>query len=294
MPGVAAPRCAVALECTLAAEPSGDGGLSDFERGKSLGPLLPAGSAAAGVAKDAATAAAAYCAAAGSGHIQATTHLAILFHAGQLEGAKEGLHLQEAERLYTLAAKAGCAHAMCNLATLPTYVSFRTAEQQLSLTKQAAELGHLRAMTNLGSMYETGLQFALAKDPAAALEWWRKAAAADFVMGQFNVGIALRDGIGTSVDHAESVVWLSKAAEQGYGLARYNLAVALCEGKGVAADYARASELYRAEATAGFGPSRRALVSEAPAHSAIGQCLVTPSRLLRGLQYRSLREQSEA
>ncbi len=225
------PAGVAAGECTLG---SGDGGVPDFERGKSLDPLLQSTEAA----KDAAAAAAAYCAAASAGHVEAVTHLAILFHVG--EGVRKDL--AEADRLYELAANAGSAHAKCNLATLPS----RTPEQQLALTREAAELGHLRAMTNLGSMYEAGV--VVEKDLGAALEWWRKAAAADFAIGQFNVGIALRDGLGTAVDRAESVAWLTKAADQGYGLARYNLAVALCEGE--QADHARAAELYRCEAVA--------------------------------------------
>jgi TPR repeat protein len=191
-------------------------------------------------------AAAAYCRAAASGHVEATCHLAILFQVGQ--GVSGGKNTYEADRLYGDAATAGSAHAKCNLAMS----SSQSAPQRVELTKQAAEAGHLQAMCNLGNMYQHGDE-TMPNDAALAFSWWEKAADAGSAIGMYNVGIAFRDGIGVAVDHTMSVTWLTSASDLGYGLAQYNLGVAYTEGKGVASDHAKAAGLYRAAANAGVG-----------------------------------------
>ncbi len=41
----------------------------------------------------------------------------------------------------------------------------------------------------------------------------------------FNLGSALRDGVGVDADKAEAAKWLAAAAEAGVGLAAFSLAV---------------------------------------------------------------------
>ncbi|WP_244514883.1 sel1 repeat family protein [Ensifer sp. LCM 4579] len=70
---------------------------------------------------------------------------------------------------------------------------------------EAAENGHTLAMVNYGvRLVERG-------DPEAALDFYRRAAAAGNSLAAYHLAIAYREGIGTTVDEALAAQWLTAA-----------------------------------------------------------------------------------
>lgn len=169
----------------------------------------------------------------------------------------------------------------------------QNVEEAILWYKKAAAKGHTTAQINLGYCYATGL--GVPRDPAQAVEWFRKPAAyhstAQFNLGlaydegegvpknlsealnwylksatiglpsaQNNVGYAYSVGRGVGKDAGEAIQWYRKAAAQSHGLACYNLGVAYKQGDGVPKDEAIAAEWYRKAAAQGFTVSNPAVL----------------------------------
>src|SRR5919107_1027314 len=64
----------------------------------------------------------------------------------------------------------------------------------LELAQPAAERGDSTAMLTLGMLYLRGA--GVRQDYAAALKWWRDAAALGNIRAQNNIGVIFRDGLG--------------------------------------------------------------------------------------------------
>lgn len=77
--------------------------------------------------------------------------------------------------------------------------------KSLGILGEAAENGHSLAMVNYG------VRLAERGDPEAALEFYRRAAAAGNSLAAYHLGIAYREGIGTTVDEALAAQWLTQA-----------------------------------------------------------------------------------
>jgi TonB family protein len=118
--------------------------------------------------------------------------------------------------------------------------------------RKAAELGEMRAMTNLGVMLATGS--GVAKDEVEAVRWFRKAAEAGNALGMKNLGVAYENGQGVSKDDAEAVRWYRKAAELGEMRAMTSLGFMYENGRGIGKDEAEAVRWYRKAAD--FGEMR--------------------------------------
>ena len=56
----------------------------------------------------------------------------------------------------------------------------------------------------------------MAKDPAEAVKWYRKAAEQGHADARYKLGMVLCGGEGTAQDMAEGTYWLCKAAKQGH------------------------------------------------------------------------------
>lgn len=87
--------------------------------------------------------------------------------------------------------------------------------------------GDADAMFNIGQAYKLGR--AVAKDPAVARDWYRKAALKGHLPAQANLGILLFQ----AGDKAEAVRWLKAAADKNEMRAQYVLGVASWNGDGV-------------------------------------------------------------
>lgn len=105
----------------------------------------------------------------------------------------------------------------------------------LSLKRQA-EAGDAAAQNALGLRYSEGK--GVAKDPAQALVWWRKAADQGEANAQYRLG-EIYNGTysdilyGVPKDAAQAVTWYRKAAEQGYAAAQRRLGVSYLNGEGI-------------------------------------------------------------
>ena len=102
------------------------------------------------------------------------------------------------------------------------------------LFKQAAELGDIAAMLNVGYFLDEGLGVRV--DKAAAMDWYRKAYDLGDASAANNIAILCRE----KNDLPGAADWFAKAAELGDGDALVELAKINVEGQGVPADAAKA------------------------------------------------------
>jgi TPR repeat protein len=92
--------------------------------------------------------------------------------------------------------------------------------------------------------YERGLAYSfgegVAKDPASAFSYFKKAAENNYAPAQYKLGVAYAYAEGTQADLAQSAYWYEKAAMQGHTISQRNLGVMYQNGDGVAQDKTRA------------------------------------------------------
>jgi TPR repeat protein len=100
--------------------------------------------------------------------------------------------------------------------------------------RSAAEHGFRTAQVTWGQMLLDGN--GTAPDPAAALRWFARAAAAGSPEGINMVGRCHELGWGVPVDHAEAAAWYRKAAARGSDWGAYNLGCMLLYGEGLDRD----------------------------------------------------------
>lgn len=94
------------------------------------------------------------------------------------------------------------------------------------------------------ALYEQGQQLALGdgsrRDPAAAIDYYRRAAELGYAPAQYRLGAAYHYGEGIDKNPAQAVVWYRRAAEQGFTMAQRNLGNLYLRGEGVAQDKVQA------------------------------------------------------
>ena len=90
-----------------------------------------------------------------------------------------------------------------------------------------AEKGDAKSQSDLGSAFFFG-QLGVAKDEVRGLKWFRKAAAQNHALAQFNLGCFYYNGEGVAKDEVEamgprknfSVIWPGIKLRLGWGLGR--------------------------------------------------------------------------
>ncbi len=115
---------------------------------------------------------------------------------------------------------------------------------------KAAEGGHAEASFLLASLYQRGE--GVTTDAAAARGFYRQAALLGHARAMHNLGVLLSDSVAAS-DLREAASWFAKAADAGIAESQYNLAVILERGTGVDRDPVKALAWYRAAAATGDG-----------------------------------------
>ena len=120
--------------------------------------------------------------------------------------------------------------------------------------RKAAEGGHALAQCYLGNCYDLGK--GVAKDPAAAAEWFAKAAAQGLDRAQYNLGVCFDHGEGTAQDFKAAATWYAKAAVQGHAGAQSNLGTLYEDGTGVAQDFNAAAAWYAKAAVQGVADAQ--------------------------------------
>jgi TPR repeat protein len=119
------------------------------------------------------------------------------------------------------------------------------------LLRQAAEAGRPRAQNAYGVLLSLG-RGGLAKDPAAATAWYRKAAAQDFPQGQSNLCHNYLFGEGVERNEAEAYRLCTLAAAQERASALDLLGWMYQNGLGTAKDLTRAFQHYERAAKLGY------------------------------------------
>lgn len=98
--------------------------------------------------------------------------------------------------------------------------------------RQAAANGEPRAAFEVGQRYAEGR--GVAQNWVAALEWFRRAAEADFAPAQYRLASGLEKGVAGSRDIAEAKRWYQAAAEHGNVRAMHNLGVLYANERDIA------------------------------------------------------------
>jgi len=90
--------------------------------------------------------------------------------------------------------------------------------EAVTLWRGLADGGNVTAMTALANVLFQGE--GLARDPAAAALWYRRAAGLGDAVAQLNLGDMYARGLGVAKDPVEAYFWLGLAAGQGNAWAR--------------------------------------------------------------------------
>ena len=138
-----------------------------------------------------------------------------LVDSGQLSwgslNREEQRKMNEAERLFTEAAKQGLPDAQFNLGNM--YENGQGVKQDYSKAREwyekAAKQGHARAQNNLGFMYYHGQS--VKQDYTKAKEWYEKAVKQEHATAQNNLGFMYANVMG---DYSKAREWYEKAAKQ--------------------------------------------------------------------------------
>jgi peptidoglycan hydrolase-like protein with peptidoglycan-binding domain len=86
---------------------------------------------------------------------------------------------------------------------------------------RAAQHGSAQSAFNVGVMYERG--FVVERDSTRAVEWYRKAADANWPMAKHHLALMLRDGKGAPRNAPETVELLRAASRQGLAVSMFTL-----------------------------------------------------------------------
>ncbi len=123
--------------------------------------------------------------------------------------------------------------------------------------RRQAGQGSIEAVFLMGTAFDEGL--GVSEDPATALAWFQKAAAAGHTLAEHNLGNAYAAGRGVAADAAAAVGWWTKAALKGDAVPQLRLGEAYEQGQGVAVDLAAAKRWYADAAARGNGAAIAAL-----------------------------------
>ena len=110
--------------------------------------------------------------------------------------------------------------------------------------RAGAKGGNAESQLRLGLALAWG-KLGLARNPAGAVKWLRKAAEQNHATAQFNLGVFYREGLGVAANYVEAVKWFRQAAEQNLAEAQVNLGACYDSGHGVPTDFVEAVKWYR-------------------------------------------------
>ncbi len=127
-----------------------------------------------------------------------------------------------------------------------------------ALSRNGARAQSAAEQFNLGACYFAGE--GVARDYAAAVAWWMKAAAQGHAEAMYRLGNCYLDGKGVSRDAAQAMTWFRKAAARNYAFAQYSLGRCYFQGNGGgAADIREAARWFKRAARLGDERAVKAL-----------------------------------
>lgn len=153
----------------------------------------------------------------------------------------------EAMGAYETAVNADYSAAKVNLGMLLGRLGDTGAE--FTMYSQAAASGNVLAAYNLGVAYRDGL--GTTQDAEKSLHWFEAAAAGGDDTAAFNIGAIYDEGEIVVEDNQMAIAWYDLAAKRGNRDAMINLALMFEGGEGIKANPLRAAELYAQAAAAG-------------------------------------------
>lgn len=117
--------------------------------------------------------------------------------------------------------------------------------KSLALLQEASESGYAAAMVSYAVIVgERG-------DHATEFSLYERAAATGNILAAYNLGVAYRDGVGTTANGRLAARWFERASLARDNLGAFNLAVMLDEGTGIDEDNRKAARFYRLAAERG-------------------------------------------
>ncbi len=149
------------------------------------------------------------------------------------------------------------------------------------LWEAQAEAGDITAQLGLGTLYDLGQS--VARDPAIAYRWYRRAAVAGSPAAEFNVAAMCDTGDGVPRDTAEAALWYGRAAAHGHRRAQFNLGQLYAMGDGVPRNPDQAEAWFRAAAVDLPAAAER-LIASRRAGSEARQRPPTPADAARPLE----------
>ncbi len=121
--------------------------------------------------------------------------------------------------------------------------TYAAASESVTLLREAAAGGHLRAQQTLAFRLENGA--GIRKDEAEALTWYRRLAERGDAGAQLKVGEYLARGRGTPKNEAEALDWFKKAGDRGSAEGAWQASQAYFRGRGTAKDETAGMEWLR-------------------------------------------------
>lgn len=161
--------------------------------------------------------------------------------------------VSEAFKWFKLAAENGEAAAQSNLARcyFRGIAVDQDCDLGLKWYEKAADQGLTSAQDVIMNCYENGDE-RIEKDDQKLLQYQKKYADMGNVKAQTELGTRYATGTGVDTDYNESAKWLRLAAEQGDAIAQYNLAICYGNGYGVEEDITEAKKWADLSAEQGF------------------------------------------
>lgn len=204
------------------------------------------------------------------------------------EGNGVGEDRARALSLLDMAVKAGDmrgAAMSCLVYQDPAYEGAKLAIAR-AYCEQAAVAGDARSMVQLAAFVRDGKGGATA-DRARAFRLVSAAAEKGDAEGQFQTGVALRDGVGVAPDLAAAIGWFERAITKNNPDAAHAMARLLETGHGVVPDPGRAFELYELAARGSHVEGTIALAAAYANGRGVARDLARADELLRGISRRS-------
>ncbi|MDC7695939.1 tetratricopeptide repeat protein [Asticcacaulis sp. DXS10W] len=119
-----------------------------------------------------------------------------------------------------------------------------------------AKIGVLNSQVYVARAYDNGFQ--VDKDPAQAVEWYKKAATQSHAEAQYQLARHYLSGDGVTKDEKEAFVWAQRSAFKDYPEGLLLTGQMLCDGRGVEANCTRGIDLIRKAAEAGLPTAQSA------------------------------------
>jgi TPR repeat protein len=118
-----------------------------------------------------------------------------------------------------------------------------TERKEFQAVKARADKGDPDAQISLATHYAEGT--GVARNPATAVKWLRKAADQGAARAQCLLALAYANGQGVKPDKTEGARWLRRAADQGLAEAQFDLGMCYANADGVPKNLAEAAAWYR-------------------------------------------------